>query len=100
MHSVAFVCFSHLSCSCTCSSTPGLIVGSIVTDIYPVREPPSATKRACLEELENALHRWYLDMPDNLQFDLASSTRPIPPPHVLILHVRYWGAVLLLHRAL
>ncbi|KAI5898203.1 uncharacterized protein SCHCODRAFT_02611397 [Schizophyllum commune H4-8] len=76
-----------------------LIVGSIVTDIYPVREPPSATKRACLEELENALHRWYLDMPDNLQFDLASSTRPIPPPHVLILHVRYWGAVLLLHRA-
>ncbi|KAL1740837.1 fungal-specific transcription factor domain-containing protein [Schizophyllum fasciatum] len=76
-----------------------LIVGSIVTDIYPVRDPPSATKRACLEELENALHRWYLDIPDNLQFDLASATRPIPPPHVLILHVRYWGAVLLLHRA-
>lgn len=76
-----------------------LIVGNIVTEIYPVREPCSSNKRVHLEELENALHRWYLDIPDNLQFDLASTTRPIPPPHVLILHVRYWGAILLLHRA-
>ncbi|TRM66257.1 fungal-specific transcription factor domain-containing protein [Schizophyllum amplum] len=62
-----------------------LIVGNIVTEIYPVREPCSSNKRVHLEELENALHR--------------CTTRPIPPPHVLILHVRYWGAILLLHRA-
>ncbi|KAL1671763.1 fungal-specific transcription factor domain-containing protein [Schizophyllum commune] len=84
----------------TCSSTLGVIVGRILTDIYPARGLPTATKHARLVDIKNALCQWYLDLPDNLQLDLASSTRPTPPPHVLILHVHYWGAVLLLHREL
>ncbi|KIY50437.1 hypothetical protein FISHEDRAFT_64668 [Fistulina hepatica ATCC 64428] len=77
-----------------------LILGNIVTFIYPVRSLAGSPSRSTLEELENALHRWYVDLPVSLQFDIADKrSSSVPPPHILVLHLRYWGAVLLLHRA-
>ncbi|KAF8634943.1 hypothetical protein AX15_000674 [Amanita polypyramis BW_CC] len=86
-----------LSCFCA-GAELATIVGEIVTKVYPVRMPPNASKRIILAELETRLDRWYISLPDNLSFDVASR-RAIPPPHVLFLHIRYWGSVLLLYRA-
>lgn len=85
--------------SCFCAATKlATIVGEIITKVYPVRVSPTLSKRAVLADLETRLDRWYISLPDSLSYDLASR-RAIPPPHVLFLHIRYWGAVLLLNRA-
>lgn len=83
----------------TTGSRAVLIVAEIVRKIYPVKNSMREPKRARLAELETALDQWYIDLPETLRFDSASK-RATPPPHVLLLHVRYWSAVLLLHRAL
>lgn len=74
-------------------------MGSIVTQIYPVKIPSRAARAKSLAELESRLDQWYIDLPDGLRCDTASK-RIVPPPHILFLHIKYWGAVLLLHRAL
>ena len=76
-----------------------IIVGEIITKVYPVRMSPSVSRRIILVDLETRLDRWYISLADNLSYDVASR-RAIPSPHVLFLHIRYWGAVLLLNRAL
>jgi len=75
-----------------------ILVGEILTRVYPVRMSPYVSKSAILAELESRLDRWYIALPDNLRYDGANQ-RAIPPPHILFLHIRYWGAVLLLNRA-
>ncbi|GLB35813.1 putative fungal specific transcription factor [Lyophyllum shimeji] len=84
-------CFRAVSSLC-------LIYGAIVTNMYSVRQIPCATRRAMLGELESRLDQWFISLPEALQYD-TSSRRPVPPPHILFLHVRYWSAVLLLNRA-
>ncbi|KAF8718925.1 hypothetical protein AX14_011667 [Amanita brunnescens Koide BX004] len=86
-----------LSCFCAASSL-AIIVGEIITKVYPVRMSPSVSRRIILVDLETRLDRWYISLADNLSYDVASR-RAIPSPHVLFLHIRYWGAVLLLNRA-
>lgn len=76
-----------------------IIVGEIITNVYPVRTSPTVSKRAILADLETRLDRWLIGLQENLTYDVASR-RAVPPPHVLFLHIRYWGAVLLLNRAL
>ncbi|KAK1234865.1 hypothetical protein PQX77_001959 [Marasmius sp. AFHP31] len=80
------------------TSTLFTIIGDIVTHIYPVRSTHKVSRRALYAELETRLDQWYLALPEALQFD-ANSKRRVPPPHVLFVHIRYWGAVLLLNRA-
>jgi len=76
----------------------GVIVGSIVTQIYPVKCTGRSSRTKSLADLESRLDQWYIDLPDGLRCD-TTSKRVIPPPHILFLHIKYWGAVLLLHRA-
>ncbi|TFK41823.1 fungal-specific transcription factor domain-containing protein [Crucibulum laeve] len=76
----------------------GIILGSIITKVYPVRSPSGVSRQGLLAELEHRLDQWYINLPDGLRYE-AASRRPTPPPQVLFLHLRYWGAVLLLHRA-
>ncbi|KAJ6503261.1 fungal-specific transcription factor domain-containing protein [Mycena vitilis] len=73
-----------------------LILGAIITKIYPVRS--STSRQASLATLESRLDQWYLSLPEGLRYDTASR-RIVPPPPVLLMHIRYWGTVLLLHRA-
>jgi hypothetical protein len=63
--------------------------------VYRSRTP----KRARLMDIEQKLDQWYIELPEELRYE-TSSKRPVPPPHIMVLHVRYWSAVLLLHRAL
>jgi len=75
-----------------------VILGEILDRIYPVRPVTQSVKRQALTELEAKLDRWYAELPDFLTFD-AASARFIPSPNVLLLHIKYWNIVLLLHRA-
>ena len=74
-------------------------MGAVVTQIYPVRPLSTASKQSSLKQLESRLDQWYISLPEELRYD-ASSKRCTPPPTILFLHIRYWGTVLLLHRAL
>jgi len=74
------------------------IMGDIVTQIYPVRPLSAASKQSSLKQLESRLDQWYIALPEELRYD-ASSKRYTPPPTILLLHIRYWGTVQLLHRA-
>lgn len=77
-----------------------VILGAIVTQIYPVRSCITGLSRqAMLADLESRLDQWYITLPDELQLEV-SPKRYTAPPQVLFLHVRYWGAALILHRAL
>jgi hypothetical protein len=76
----------------------GIIVGSIVTQIYPVKCTGRSSRTKSLADLESRLDQWYIDLPDCLRYDTTS--KAVPPPHILFLNIKYWGAVLLLHRAL
>ncbi|KAJ7492355.1 fungal-specific transcription factor domain-containing protein [Mycena latifolia] len=75
-----------------------LILGAVITQIYPVRPTSFASRQASLSKLESRLDQWYLSLPEALRYDTASR-RIVPSPPVLNLHIRYWGTVLLLHRA-
>ena len=75
------------------------IVEAIITKIYPIRPTSSSLRQAILADLDSRLDQWYITLPEDLQYD-ASNKRRTPPPQIVFLHVRYWSAVLLLHRAL
>ncbi|KAJ7161307.1 fungal-specific transcription factor domain-containing protein [Mycena crocata] len=75
-----------------------LILGAVITKVYPVRPASIASRQASLGTLESRLDQWYLSLPEALRYDTASR-RITPSPPVLLLHIRYWGTVLLLHRA-
>ncbi|KAH7923243.1 hypothetical protein BV22DRAFT_1093249 [Leucogyrophana mollusca] len=80
------------------SASLSVIIGAIVTTIYPVRPAGRVSRRAILHNLETRLDQWYMNLPDDLRYDPASR-RNAPSPPVLFIHMNYWSAVLLLHRA-
>lgn len=75
------------------------IVGAIIAKVYPVQPPPGESRQTIVTDLESRLDQWYITLPDHLRYEPAAR-KATPPPQVLFLHIRYWGAVLLLHRAL
>jgi hypothetical protein len=76
-----------------------VICGAIVTKLYPVRPPPNVSRKNLLADLEARLDQWFIGLPEELRYE-TSSRRQVPPPHILLLHIRYWGSVLILNRAL
>lgn len=82
------------------------IFGRVIQSLYAIRPTGSLATDAAI--LEGALDKWYLDLPDHLQYDLgslsdvSSSSKPLkkPLPNVLALHMHYWAIVLILHRPL
>ncbi|KAG9314135.1 hypothetical protein JVU11DRAFT_4920 [Chiua virens] len=80
------------------ASSLSVIIGSIVSSIYPVHSSRRGSRRAVLSNLEARLDQWYLELPEDLRYDPASK-RHSPPAPVLYIHIKYWNAVLLLHRA-
>ncbi|KAL4070710.1 fungal-specific transcription factor domain-containing protein [Scleroderma citrinum] len=75
-----------------------VIIGSISSLIYPVKAIRRGSRRIILNELEARLDQWYHQLPAELSYDPASK-RPVPSPPILFIHIKYWFAVLLLHRA-
>lgn len=67
---------------------------SLVLDrLYAVNpDRTTAQRRAEFLEIDQKLQRWYMELPETLR----STASPVPPPHVLCLHMSYWCSVLLL----
>ncbi|KAH6917023.1 fungal-specific transcription factor domain-containing protein [Coprinopsis sp. MPI-PUGE-AT-0042] len=84
-----------------CSSSRLMaIIGTIVTDVYPINPPAKESRQKVLADIESRLDQWLYTLPEPLRLDSARrGVPPPPPPQILFLHIRYWGAVLLLHRA-
>ncbi|OBZ67197.1 Nitrogen assimilation transcription factor nit-4 [Grifola frondosa] len=78
-------------------SSLSVIVGEILEKIFPVTRVTPTPRRILKEEIYSRLLQWHIDLPECLAYS-STSTRPCPPPHVLVLHIQYWAAVLLLHR--
>lgn len=74
------------------------ILSMIVQTIYAVH--PVSSRHAESLYLEGLLDKWYLELPDHLRHEPGSMKAPIALPQVLVLHMQYWCAVLLLHRPL
>lgn len=74
-------------------------MGSIMTNVYSVFPMERSSRHTMLTTLETRLDQWYIELPEGLRYD-TTSKRIVPPPHILVLHIRYWASVLLLHRAL
>ncbi|EMD41895.1 hypothetical protein CERSUDRAFT_120801 [Gelatoporia subvermispora B] len=75
-----------------------VIMTEIMEKIYPVQVYTATPRRTLLEQLEAKLHKWLFDLPDHLRYS-TTGQRSTPLPHVLVLHMEYCAAVLLLHRA-
>jgi hypothetical protein len=73
-------------------------MGAIITKVYPIQQPVGESRQNMITDLESRLDQWYITLPEHLRYEASSNRRVTPPPQVLFLHIRYWGAVLLLHR--
>ena len=77
------------------------IMGQVLEALYSIKQAvPSRHAEAA--RLEEVLDKWLLALPDHLKLDINSIKNGAAPPapHILILHMQYWNAVLLLHRPL
>ena len=79
-------------------NTLATLTSEIMTRAYPVKGSSDVRRRE-FDDLESGLHNWLLNLPDELRFT-DTGKRSLPAPHVLVLHIEYYSAVLLLHRAL
>ncbi|KAF8585649.1 hypothetical protein K439DRAFT_1409792 [Ramaria rubella] len=85
---------THLISCFNASARLSGILSNIVETIYAVHAHHSRHAECTL--LEQRLDKWYIELPDHLQFNYAA--KATPPPHVLTMHMQYWCSVLLLHR--
>ena len=71
-----------------------------MANLYPVKLfDDGVNRRAWLDQLEKNLQQWLINLPEELQYR-EGANRVLVPPHVIILHIEYHAALLLLHRAL
>ncbi|KAI0719947.1 fungal-specific transcription factor domain-containing protein [Cerioporus squamosus] len=75
-----------------------VIITDIMDKIYPVQSSSDVPRRKLFEQLESRLSKWMIDLPEHLRFS-ANDKHASVLPHVLMLHIEYQAAVLLLHRA-
>ena len=76
-----------------------VIITDIMDKIYPVQPSSETPRRVSFEQLETRLNKWQIDLPEPLRYSQSDRRNHILP-HVLLLHIEYHAAVLLLHRAL
>lgn len=74
-------------------------MSEIMARVYPVKWYSETRGRDHLEDLEASLQTWLINLPEHLQYH-DNGKRAVPAPNVLALHIEYYSAVLLLHRAL
>ncbi|KAI0094285.1 fungal-specific transcription factor domain-containing protein [Irpex rosettiformis] len=75
------------------------IICEIMVKLYPVRLfDDGVNQQAWRDELENALQQWLIDLPKELHYR-EGVNKVLVPPHVIMTHIEYHAAVLLLHRA-
>ncbi|KAI5480235.1 hypothetical protein MNV49_001566 [Pseudohyphozyma bogoriensis] len=74
-----------------------VIINRIIINIYAIRiRVLGQSSDTLLSLLDQSLASWYLALPAHLTFDPTS--KKVPPPHVLSLHLQFYSALILLHR--
>ncbi|PAV22046.1 hypothetical protein PNOK_0200300 [Pyrrhoderma noxium] len=86
----------HVFSSFRAVASLSIIVGKIIIKIYSIRQKPWNKKQQLLFELDKQLNDWLLHLPHHLQYDLC--LRQPASPQIILLHIQYSHAVLLLHR--
>lgn len=72
-------------------------MGMIVRNFYAIRPPPSSVRREARHTIDRKMEEFYNDLAEPLRFTPPGR---IPPPHILMMHMQYWCAMLLLYRPL
>lgn len=75
------------------------IVGDILGSLYAVVTSSVDAHESCRNAFMTRLNKWLGKLNDDLRCDL-SQDKPVPKPCVLILHLWYWSAVVLVNRDL
>ncbi|KAI0801106.1 fungal-specific transcription factor domain-containing protein [Fomes fomentarius] len=75
-----------------------VIITDVMDKIYPVQISTETPRRVLFEQLERRLSKWMIDLPDHLRYH-PNDKHATLLPHVLMLHIEYHAAELLLHRA-
>ncbi|KAI0830473.1 fungal-specific transcription factor domain-containing protein [Trametes gibbosa] len=75
-----------------------VIITDIMDKIYPVQPSSEIPRRVLFEGLEARLSKWLIVLPEHLRYSY-NDKHTNPNPHVMMLHIEYEAAVLLLHRA-
>ena len=81
------------------TSPVAVIITDIMDKIYPVQVSAGTSRLVLFEELESRLNKWIIELPHDLRYS-SNDRHAIVLPHILMLHIEYNAAVLLLHRAL
>ncbi|KAI0669742.1 fungal-specific transcription factor domain-containing protein [Trametes maxima] len=76
-----------------------VIITDVMDKIYPVQPSSETPRRLLFEQLETRLAKWIISLPEHLRYS-SNDKNANPLPHILMLHIEYQAAVLLLHRAL
>lgn len=75
------------------------IVGDILGSLYAVVTSSVDDHESCRNAFMTRLNKWLGKLNDDIRCDL-SQDKPVPKPCVLILHLWYWSAVVLVNRDL
>ena len=75
-----------------------LILGRILSKIYALDALAASRSRKNLPMLIEELQQWFRTLPPPMRFNEANSNAA--SPDVLVLHMQYWSANLLLYRRL
>lgn len=72
------------------------ITSTIIEAAYPNAYQGNSTMYNAISQIEDALEKWYLELPSilKLESDRTAETAPV----VLLLHAQYWWACIVLHR--
>ncbi|KAK4053492.1 hypothetical protein OIV83_001659 [Microbotryomycetes sp. JL201] len=85
-----------LSCF-NASGALAVVINRIISNIYAIRiRVLGQSSETLLSLLDQSLASWYLALPPHLAYNPAS--KKVPPPHVLALHLKFYSALILLHR--
>ncbi|KAM0788534.1 hypothetical protein ACM66B_001662 [Microbotryomycetes sp. NB124-2] len=85
-----------LSCF-NASGALAVVINRIIANIYAIRiRVLGQSSETLLSLLDQSLASWYLALPQHLAYNPAS--KKVPPPHVLALHLKFYSALILLHR--
>lgn len=74
------------------------IIADIVRELYATKSI-TPNPLGTIQVLDARLTGWYTSLPASLLYH-APAQLATAPPHVIILHIEYWYAVMILHRAI
>lgn len=77
-----------------------MILSRILNKVYGLDRSAPNRRRKNLTKLAEELQQWFRTLPPSMQFNHDEANDNTTPPDVLVLHMQYWSAILMLYRKL